>query len=103
PGGSSSSLGADDSAEPTIAEEVTTALEERGETDFWVRFADRPDLSSFAQLADWQERGQAVYDALTDSAEASQQGIREQLEAEGVDYEAFWATNAIRVQAGDSA
>lgn len=93
----------EDSVEPAIADEVMAQLQERGTTDFWVRFADRPDLSQFAQIEDWQERGQAVYGALTDSAAASQQEMREQLEAEGVDYDAFWATNAIRIEAGDTA
>lgn len=84
-----------------IDEEVTAQIEEKGAADFWVRFDARPDMSQFSSISDWDARGKAVYDALTASADASQQEIREQLDGDGVDYQAFWATNAIRIQNGD--
>ncbi|WP_202619227.1 S8 family serine peptidase [Ornithinimicrobium cavernae] len=84
-----------------VKEEVTAQLEEKGATDFWVRFDARPDMSQFTTIDDWDARGKAVYSALTDTAEASQKEIRAQLDADGVEYKAYWATNAIRIQGGD--
>jgi subtilisin family serine protease len=83
--------------------EVTAQLEEKGAADFWVRFDARPEMSSFQAIADRDERRVALYDALTSAAEGSQKEVRAQLDAEGVDYQAFWATNAIRVSGGDEA
>ncbi|MFK5583852.1 S8 family serine peptidase [Serinicoccus sp. LYQ131] len=86
----------------TVDAEVTSQLESDGRAAVWVRFADRPDMSQFDTIADWDKRGQAVVDALKASAESSQAGLREQLDADGVDYEAFWATNSVRVDAADA-
>ncbi|WP_114907353.1 S8 family serine peptidase [Ornithinimicrobium murale] len=90
-------IGANDKVE----KEVSAQIAEKGATDFWVRFDARPDMSQFKQIDDWDARGKAVYSALTDSAAASQKDIRAQLDADGVEYQAFWATNAIRIQGGD--
>nr|WP_306238578.1 S8 family serine peptidase [Ornithinimicrobium sp. HY1745] len=91
-----------DGQEPTVAAEVTAQLETGGSADVWVRFTERPDLSQFAGISDWDERGQAVYAALTDAAETSQREVREQLDADKIDYDAFWATNAIRIESADA-
>ena len=84
-----------------VQEEVSAQLEEKGSTDFWVRFDARPDMSQFKSITDWDARGKAVYSALTDTATASQKEVKAQLDADGVNYQAFWATNAIRIQGGD--
>ncbi len=84
-----------------VNEEVSAQIEEKGATDFWVRFEARPDMSQFKKIEDWDQRGKAVYSALTDTARESQEDIRAQLDSKGVDYHAFWATNAIRIQGGD--
>src|SRR5690606_35764694 len=86
-----------------VEPEVREALADDGRADFWVRFADRPDSAQFRSITDWDARGQAVYDALTKTAERSQAEVRAQLDDEGVAYQAFWATNAIRISAGDAA
>ncbi len=83
--------------------DVTRDLEEDGRADFWIRFAERPDLSGFASVTDWDARGQGVYDALTSTAARSQAGVRARLDAQGVSYHAFSITNAIRVDGGTSA
>jgi len=87
----------------TIDAAVDAELESEGRSDVWVRFADRPDLEQFARITDWDKRGQAVADALRASATASQADLRQELDAAGVDYRAFWATNSIRVDAADLA
>ena len=73
---------------------------EEGKVDFWVRFADRPDLSGMSAIKDWDARGEAVYDALTSTAAASQLRVLKELEDSGASYSQFWITNAIRVRGG---
>jgi subtilisin family serine protease len=70
---------------------------------FWVRFGARPDLSEAAAIDDWSARGTAVADVLQATADAAQRDTRAELDAAGVPYKAFWATNAIRVEKGDLA
>ncbi len=88
---------------PAPAEKIEPELQQSlrtGETDFWIRFADEPDLSEARQIDDWAERGRAVYDALRASADSAQSDVVAELEEQGVDYQTFWVTNAILVQSG---
>ena len=85
-----------------IKPKLARQLDAKGKASFWVRF-DQADLSSAAKIGDWTERGQAVYDALKAAASEHQKDTRELLDGEDATYQAFWATNAIRVDAGDSA
>lgn len=91
------------SAQADVAAEVLTAVEAEGSTDFWVRFEARPDLTQFHGIADWEERGWAVYNALTAAAESSQAQVRAELDADGVSYSSYWAANVIRIEDGDAA
>ncbi|WP_344250674.1 S8 family serine peptidase [Isoptericola hypogeus] len=75
-------------------------LEARGVADFWVRFDATADLSQARRIQDWDERGAAVVEALRRTAETSQRGVLKELDAAGVDHEAFWATNAVFVENG---
>ena len=75
----------------------------QGASEFWVRFADRADLSATSAIDGWRARGQAVYDALTATADTSQAAVRDYLAAEGVEYKAYWAANAIHIEAGTAA
>src|SRR5690606_26836766 len=86
---------------PAAAEKIEPRLQQSlrsDEADFWIRFDDEPDLSEAAQIADWAERGQAVYDALRASATQAQADVVAELDERGVDYDAFWVTNAILVR-----
>jgi len=85
-----------DKIKPQLAQQ----LEQKDEASFWVRF-DQADLTSASQISDWNERGQVVYDALTSAADASQGEAIGALDEAGASYQAFYATNAIRVNAGD--
>ena len=87
-----------DKIKPQLAQQ----LEQKDEASFWVRF-DQADLTSASQIKDWNERGKAVYDALTSAADASQGEALGVLDEAGASYQAFYATNAIRVDAGDQA
>ncbi|WP_109474086.1 cell wall-binding repeat-containing protein [Ornithinimicrobium cavernae] len=81
---------------------VQSELDEDGTADFWIDLAAEADLSAAADITDWDERGQFVYETLTATAEASQADLRAELDEAGVSYETFWATNAIRVTDGDA-
>lgn len=80
-----------------IAPEVQAQLEEQGRVAVWIDFSARADLGAYAGIADWEDRGQAVYDALTAEADASQARVRAELDAAGVQYQAFWGANVIKV------
>ena len=79
---------------------MQTRFDTRETADFWIRFADTPDLAPAKDIADWGERGQFVYDALTSTAKASQAGVVADLKAAGADYESYWISNAILVEDG---
>ncbi len=90
------------SAADKIRPQLSQQLDQKDEASFWVRF-EQADLEKAAAVKDWADRGQAVYDALTAAAAASQKDSIELLDAEGATYQTFYATNAIRVDAGDEA
>ena len=87
-------------ADDKFTEQAMTTLSEEKTADFWIRFADRADLTSAAAIPDWDARGVAVYEELTATAAASQADTVEALEAAGVDYTPRWITNAILVHDG---
>ncbi|MEV0893865.1 S8 family serine peptidase [Promicromonospora sp. NPDC050262] len=89
-----------DRAADKLTPGVQTRLETKETADFWIRFADAPDLAPAKAITDWDERGQFVYDELTRTATASQSGVVADLKAAGVDYESYWISNAILVQDG---
>ena len=69
-------------------------------TDFWLRFAEKPDLSAAEGITSWSERGDYVYKTLLAAAETSQKDAVAELEAAGTKYTSHWATNAILVEDG---
>lgn len=89
-------------APATIDAQVQEELDAKGSTAFWVHFSARPDLSQFESMGDWGARGEAVYQALQKAAEESQADVRAQLDEQGVDYQHFYISNVIKVEAGDA-
>jgi subtilisin family serine protease len=83
--------------EPALAASLA-----QGSSEFWVRFSARADLSRAAAMMDRDARGQAVVDVLNQTADASQAAVRQYLDSQGVDYEAFWAVNAIHLASGSA-
>ncbi|WP_371403815.1 S8 family serine peptidase [Kribbella sp. NBC_00662] len=77
--------------------------EAKAETDYWVRFAAKADLTAASKITNWNERGTAVAAALKKAAADSQASIRAELDAQHVKYQAFWGTNAIRIESGSLA
>jgi subtilisin family serine protease len=83
-----------------IEQSLAVALDTKGSADFYVEFAERADLSAASAIPDWDQRGQAVVDALRDTADASQSDVRKQLSISGVSYQPFWIANTILVRNG---
>ncbi len=73
-----------------------------GSTDFLVLLAPRADLSAAARFASKAEKGRAVRDALWQTAQVSQAGLRAWLDARGVPYRPFYIVNAILVTGDES-
>ncbi|WP_256838456.1 cell wall-binding repeat-containing protein [Ornithinimicrobium faecis] len=88
-----------DKLQPDVVDE----LDDHGRATVLVRFDARPDMGSFAAITDWDARGQAVYDALTSTAETSQATTRAALDDAGVTYESHFISNSILIQGGDEA
>ena len=96
--GPSDQVAADD---PTIELAVMEELAADGTADFWVDFGEQADLSKATEIKDRAARGRYVYDQLTRTATASQAGLLDALRSRGVEFEAFWITNAVLVRDGD--
>ncbi|GAA1740630.1 hypothetical protein GCM10009809_40210 [Isoptericola hypogeus] len=81
---------------------LATTLEAKGKADFWVRLDATADLTPASRIRDWDARGEAVVKALKANADRSQRGLVARLDAAGVDYESFWATNSVYVEDGSA-
>ncbi|MFF5077391.1 S8 family serine peptidase [Actinoplanes sp. NPDC000266] len=85
-----------------IRPELAAQMAARGGGDFWVRFGGKADLSTAGKIKDWNERGTAVAAALKKAAASSQGAVKAELDRDGTKYQAFWATNAIKVSGGSA-
>jgi len=85
--------------EPLVLEEMAA----RGQTDFFVWMVEKADLSPAYQLKTKQEKGRFVFNALVETAERTQKGLRRYLDAQGVSYEPFYIANKILVRGGNQA
>jgi subtilisin family serine protease len=89
---------------PNQAERIDTQLmrdldaSADGQTEFLVFLKDQPDLAGAYGIADWNARGQYVYETLQQHAARSQQPLRDWLDARGLEYQPFWIANAIAVE-----
>ncbi|MFD2793761.1 S8 family serine peptidase [Promicromonospora vindobonensis] len=83
-----------------ITPAATKAFRARGTTDFWLRFADEPDLTAAKAITSWSERGEYVYETLVATADAAQEQAIAELERSGAEYTSYWGTNAILVENG---
>ena len=68
------------------------------QAEFFVVMSKQADLSPAKQLKSKLSKGQFVYRTLFKTAEESQRAVRAQLDAQGVEYRAFYLVNAILVK-----
>jgi uncharacterized membrane protein/subtilisin family serine protease len=91
------------SAESNTADKIDPALLNKfatdGQADFIARFTEQADLSS-AQTMGWNERGEFVYNTLTETAARSQANAKGILEALNLQYKSFFSGNDLYVFKG---
>lgn len=85
--------------EPTVLSQLSS----EGAADFWVLFAEQADLAEAYEVDDWAQRGELVYQRLTETARASQAELTAELTARGIDHEPYWIVNAVLVRDADRA
>jgi hypothetical protein len=77
---------------------LAAALERDGTADVWVAFRARADLRAASGLADWDERGKRVVEALRRTAARDQAAVRRLLRERGIPFTAFWVVNTLRLR-----
>ena len=87
-------------AEVKIATGLLDGLAEGGRDDYVIEFAETADLSSVAEIDDWEGRGRAVVEELQRTATESQADVVATLEARGAEYQSFWIDNTVHVEGG---
>ena len=78
---------------------VWEALEVEGEAQILVLLKQQADLRGAGALGTREAKGQYVYEALWTLAQQSQEDLRATLDAQGIDYQAFYIVNAIKAHA----
>lgn len=69
-----------------------------GRNEFWIVFHEQADVSGAKQLRTKEEKGQFVFDKLTQTAAATQAPFISLLDSKNVKYQAFWIANAISIE-----
>ncbi len=85
--------------DPQIATDL--ARDPQGTTRFLVLLAEQADLSAAYTISDWHERGQYVYDTLTQHAAASQRDLQAYLAQQQLPFQPLWIVNGVLVE-GDT-
>jgi serine protease AprX len=71
-----------------------------GQTDFLIYMHQQADLSGARSLATKNEKGQYVYQRLTETANATQGTVKLTLQQFGSEYKSFWISNTIYATGG---
>ncbi|HFQ94387.1 MAG TPA: peptidase S8, partial [Anaerolineae bacterium] len=66
----------------------------------FVILKDQADVSSAAQIEDYDQRRQFVYDTLTNHADTTQADLRQSLDRLGIDYTPYYLVNGLEVRGG---
>ncbi|HET8660886.1 MAG TPA: peptidase S8, partial [Micromonosporaceae bacterium] len=77
-------------------------LQQETSTGFLVYLREQADLSGAAELSGSDAKAEYVYKQLARTAERSQAGLLDALDAAGASYRPYWISNAVWVE-GDSA
>jgi subtilisin family serine protease len=83
--------------EPELIEQVSKS----GEADFFIWMVEKADLSHAANLKTKHKKGHFVYNALRQTSDRSQRGLRAALDRAGLKYRPFYIVNAIYVYSGN--
>jgi subtilisin family serine protease len=85
--------------EPLVLEQLAV----QSETDFFIWMTAKADLSGAYALESKEAKGEYVLNALMTTADATQKGLRDYLDKQGINYQAFYIANKIYVQSGNQA
>lgn len=66
----------------------------------FVILKDQADVSGAAQIQDYAQRRETVYQTLVEKADSSQAALRADLDRVGIRYQPYYLVNAVEVQAG---
>ncbi|MGH8791534.1 MAG: S8 family serine peptidase [Stackebrandtia sp.] len=94
------SMSPDEAVAAKAHPDVTAAVDEAGEAEFWVNLDSAADLDA-SGLTDKVAKTTEVYESLVAHADATQAGLRDLLDEAGAQYQTFWIVNTIKVS-GDS-
>lgn len=83
--------------EAEIEQDVIAEVVEKGTASFWAIFEDPISLSEAASIDDWDERGQYVFQHLTEAAESAQASTIETFRSYSLEFEPFWIMNAVLI------
>jgi subtilisin family serine protease len=86
-----------DSVEIEVEPQLLAQVDAEGASGYMIYFRQQPDLSPAFQM-DWSRRGRFVVRSLQAASERSQARVRAYLDAQGIDYAAFWIDNVIVVE-----
>jgi hypothetical protein len=81
--------------------DVWAALGKDGEAEVLVVLSRQADTGEARFLSTKESRGRVVYEALRTTARESQRGLRALLDAQGVEYQAFYLVNVLRARVGE--
>ncbi|MFC4116127.1 S8 family serine peptidase [Nonomuraea zeae] len=76
---------------------VQAQLAQDDKATFWVRMKGSADLSGARRAVSKDAKAELVFEAKTERAESSQEGLRKLLDSQGADYTSYWIVNAVRV------
>jgi serine protease AprX len=79
--------------DPTVLDQAA-----QGPTEFLVYLNEQADLSPAAVLKTRQEKGEYVFERLSETAQRSQAPLVAALQAQGVEYRAYWIANMLWVR-----
>ncbi|MEV0383536.1 S8 family serine peptidase [Nonomuraea sp. NPDC050643] len=80
---------------------VQAQLAQDDKATFWVRLKGAADLSGARRATTKDAKAEQVFEAKTESAESSQEGLRKLLDSRSADYTPYWIVNAVRVTADE--
>ncbi|MEV4568786.1 S8 family serine peptidase [Nonomuraea sp. NPDC049419] len=80
---------------------VQARLTQDDKATFWVRMKGSADLSGARRAATKELKAEAVYEAKSERAKSSQEGLRKLLDARKAEYTPYWIVNAVKVTADE--
>ncbi|MFB9470018.1 S8 family serine peptidase [Nonomuraea salmonea] len=80
---------------------VQARLAQDDKATFWVRMKGSADLSGARRAATKELKAEAVYEAKSERAKSSQEGLRTLLDARKAEYTPYWIVNAVKVTADE--